>query len=40
MWGYPEMFTPVPGGYGTDEPGADGRQLPLFRPGAVVPEAT
>ena len=40
MWGYPEMFTPVPGGYGTDEPGAHGRQLPLFRPGAVVPEAT
>jgi ammonium transporter, Amt family len=39
MWGYPEMFTPVPGGYGTDE-AAHGRQLPLFRPGAAVPEAT
>jgi Amt family ammonium transporter len=38
MWGYPELFTPVPGGYGTDE--ANGRQLPLFRPGAPVPEPT
>jgi ammonium transporter, Amt family len=39
MWGYPEMFTPVPGGYGTEE-SAHGRQLPLFRAGAVLPEAT
>jgi ammonium transporter, Amt family len=39
MWGYPELFTPVPGGYGTDE-AANGRQLPLFRPGVPVPEAT
>ena len=24
MWGYPELFTPVPGGYGTDGPSALG----------------
>jgi Amt family ammonium transporter len=39
MWGYPELFTPVPGGYGSEE-SAHGRQLPLFRPGPAVPEAT
>ena len=38
MWGYPELFTPVPGGYGTDD--SNGRQLPLFRPGQAVPEPT
>jgi ammonium transporter, Amt family len=38
MWGYPELFTPVPGGYGTDE--TNGRQLPLFRPGIAVAEPT
>jgi ammonium transporter, Amt family len=24
MWGYPELFTPVPGGYGTDGPSVNG----------------
>jgi len=34
MWGYPELFTPVPGGYGTDGPSAVGGG---WRP-TVVPE--
>jgi ammonium transporter, Amt family len=35
MWGYPELFTPVPGGYGTD----DAISLdPAWRIGAPVPE--
>jgi Amt family ammonium transporter len=34
MWGYPELFTPVPGGYGTDGPSAIGGG---WRP-TVVPE--
>ncbi len=38
MWGYPELFSPVPGGYRTDD--ANGAQLPLFRPGVVVAEPT
>jgi ammonium transporter, Amt family len=32
MWGYPELFTPVPGGYGTDGPSALGggwRPIPV-----------
>jgi ammonium transporter, Amt family len=35
MWGYPELFTPVPGGYGTDEATA---RDPAWRIGAPVPE--
>jgi Amt family ammonium transporter len=34
MWGYPELFTPVPGGYGTDGPTTHGGG---WRP-APVPE--
>jgi ammonium transporter, Amt family len=37
MWGYPELFTPVPGGYGTDGPSAIGGG---WRPTPIpVPEA-
>ena len=33
MWGYPELFTPVPGGYGTDGSSANG---PGWRPAPVL----
>jgi ammonium transporter, Amt family len=36
MWGYPELYVPVPGGYGTETRGHDGRSI--FAP--PVPIAT
>jgi Amt family ammonium transporter len=34
MWGYPEFYVPVPGGYGTETRGHDGRSI--FAPPAPV----
>ena len=42
MWGYPEFYIPVPGGYGTEAHGhlglAHGRPRPASEP-ALAPEA-
>jgi ammonium transporter, Amt family len=45
MWGYPELYIPVPGGYGTESHGHLGLGHPLPRPAPVphaspVPEAS
>jgi Amt family ammonium transporter len=38
MWGYPEFYIPVPGGYGTESHGHLGSHAPT--PGAHVHAAT
>ncbi len=40
MWGYPEFYIPVPGGYGTEAHSHLGFHRPAPVPQAVVPEGT
>ena len=37
MWGYPEFYIPVPGGYGTEHHGHHGVSPPRAAPAPAAP---